>query len=60
MSDNEINFENILRFLSYSISIQLENNISAWYSDKTIEGFTIKFENTYTGILVWSAIYLAS
>ena len=30
MSDNEINFENILRFLSYSISIQLIKLNECW------------------------------
>ena len=56
----QITFPVEMPSVNYSISLQLENNIAAWYSDKTVSGFTVKFENNYTGNLIWSAIYVKS
>lgn len=56
----QIVFETEMPAETYSITLQLENSISSWYTDKTINGFTVNFENRYTGNLIWSAIYVAS
>jgi hypothetical protein len=52
----DISFENPLDSEDYSISIQTENAIHNWYSNKSTSGFTINFEREYFGKVFWTAV----
>ena len=41
----------------YCISLVSSDNVKVWWEEKTINGFTIKVENSFTGFVDWS-IYL--
>jgi hypothetical protein len=51
-----VSFDQPLDDINYSIAIQTASALQYWYKDKTVSGFTIKFERKYSGKIFWTAI----
>jgi hypothetical protein len=55
-TQKDILFDEPFDLEDYSISINLEDGLQAWYSDKNVNGFTINTERVYEGRVYWTAV----